>query len=149
MTTDLLLFPGSMNLPKLAKTFLLTGLASLAFACPRAPSLPPALSPEEAAWLASFEQRNGQAVVDTTITVTWSAIPIGDVDRAELPQWLGRPPMASEEAMLSHPFWTDVFDGEPTAIGRAIDLDGRAVMIVGVLPDELGDDAADLWVVVD
>lgn len=39
-----------------------------------------------------------------------------------------------EVAVVSHSFWQRVLDANPGAIGRTIDLDGRATTIVGVMP---------------
>lgn len=37
-------------------------------------------------------------------------------------------------AILSHEFWKSQFGGDPSAIGRAIALDGRSYTIIGVMP---------------
>jgi len=37
-------------------------------------------------------------------------------------------------AVVSHAFWQDELGGEPGTIGRSIDLDGRGVIVVGVMP---------------
>jgi macrolide transport system ATP-binding/permease protein len=36
--------------------------------------------------------------------------------------------------VISHEFWTRVFGGDPSAVGRAVTLNGRAFTIVGVAP---------------
>ncbi len=40
-----------------------------------------------------------------------------------------------EAAVLSYRFWRKYFHGDPSVIGRAINLDGRACMVVGILPE--------------
>lgn len=37
-------------------------------------------------------------------------------------------------AVVSHAFWQDDLGGEPGTIGRSIDLDGRGVIVIGVMP---------------
>ena len=37
--------------------------------------------------------------------------------------------------LISHPFWQRYFNGQPSALGQAITLDGRPYTIIGVLPD--------------
>lgn len=40
-----------------------------------------------------------------------------------------------EVAVLGYPFWQKHFNGDPSVIGRAVNLNGRMHMIVGVLPE--------------
>ncbi|HET7452806.1 MAG TPA: ABC transporter permease, partial [Thermoanaerobaculia bacterium] len=51
-------------------------------------------------------------------------------------------------AILSDRLWRQRFGGDPGILGRAIDLDGAAHTVVGVLPAGIGfpDDATDLWI---
>jgi predicted permease len=42
---------------------------------------------------------------------------------------------ADNVVVLSYRFWQKNFNGNPAVIGRAIDLDGRACTVVGVLPE--------------
>jgi predicted permease len=52
-------------------------------------------------------------------------------------------------AVLSHQTWTRLFDRDPSAVGREIDLNGRAFTIVGVLAPAftgLGDSPRDVFV---
>lgn len=39
-------------------------------------------------------------------------------------------------AVLSHPFWRDVFGADPGVVGTAMSVDGRPIEIVGVLSDD-------------
>jgi predicted permease len=58
---------------------------------------------------------------------------------------LGRPFRASDDlpgteasvALISHAMWQTDFAGDPTVLGTALDVDGRLLQIVGVLPDGL------------
>ncbi len=43
-------------------------------------------------------------------------------------------PGAERVAWLTHEGWQRVFDGDPNLVGRSIDLDGRTLVIVGILP---------------
>jgi predicted permease len=47
--------------------------------------------------------------------------------------WTMRDP--AEVVVLHHRFWRKHFNGDPSVIGRLIDLDGRAYTILGVLPE--------------
>jgi predicted permease len=38
-------------------------------------------------------------------------------------------------ALLSHAFWRRQYSGDPGIVGQAIDLDGKPVTVIGVLPD--------------
>lgn len=42
----------------------------------------------------------------------------------------------TDRAILSHAFWTSIFGGERDVIGKSVTLDGRAFVIVGVMPPE-------------
>jgi predicted permease len=53
-----------------------------------------------------------------------------------------------ESAVLSHQAWTRLFDGDPQIVGRTLDINGRSVVIVGVMGPEfvgLGDSPRDVW----
>lgn len=41
---------------------------------------------------------------------------------------------AAPVAIVSHPYWTEQLEERPDAIGRTIDVDGRARTLVGVMP---------------
>ncbi len=41
----------------------------------------------------------------------------------------------NEVAVLSYAFWQKQFDGDPSAVGRAINLNGRMCTVVGILPE--------------
>jgi putative ABC transport system permease protein len=41
---------------------------------------------------------------------------------------------ANAVALVSHGFWQRTLGGTPAAIGRTVDLDGRAVTVIGILP---------------
>ena len=52
-------------------------------------------------------------------------------------------------AVLSHQAWTRLFAGDPAAVGRDLDLDGRTFTIIGVLRPEftgLDDYPKDVWI---
>ncbi|MGH9552396.1 MAG: ABC transporter permease, partial [Terriglobales bacterium] len=42
---------------------------------------------------------------------------------------------ADNVVVLSYRFWQKRFNGDPSVVGRAIDLDGRACTVLGVLPE--------------
>ena len=54
---------------------------------------------------------------------------LGRLFTAEECQRNGRP-----AALLAYPFWQRQFAGDPRVIGRTINLDGKSVTVVGVLP---------------
>ncbi len=55
-------------------------------------------------------------------------------------------PGGPKVAMLSRALWRDVFAGDPGVVGQAIQLDGQAYTVVGVLPPEANfPDATDVW----
>jgi predicted permease len=56
-------------------------------------------------------------------------------------------PDAPRVAILSHSFWQQRFGGDPTIIGRTIELNASAAEVVGVLSpdDRLPDAEADVW----
>jgi predicted permease len=60
----------------------------------------------------------------------------------------GAPPVA----VISHAYWSKRFAGQPSAIGRAVSINGQMVTIVGVTPadfagiERLGSDAPDVTV---
>ena len=61
-------------------------------------------------------------------------------------------PSAPPVAVISHAYWSKRFAGEPSAIGRAVSINGQMVTIVGVTPadfagiERLGADAPDVTV---
>jgi len=67
---------------------------------------------------------------------------------------LGRPFTESEDkeggplvAVISDRFWKNRFSGDPGAIGRTVDVNGRTLQIIGVVPTQVSDwRAADLYV---
>ena len=67
---------------------------------------------------------------------------------------LGRPFTESEDkvggpliAVISDRFWKNHFSGEPGVIGKTLDVNGRILQIVGVVPTQVSDwRAADLYV---
>jgi predicted permease len=55
-----------------------------------------------------------------------------------IPMLRGRgiaPDDPDEVAVLSNAFWLKQFGGDPTIVGRAINLDGRMCTVVGILPE--------------
>ena len=61
-----------------------------------------------------------------------------------------RIPMASSGVVVSHAFWRDYLGGDPARIGSLIEVDGRALPVIGVAPPGfLGVDArapVHLWI---
>lgn len=51
--------------------------------------------------------------------------------------------------LISHAIWRERFGGEPSAIGRAVTIDGRLVRIAGVLPASARFPPADVWIPLD
>jgi predicted permease len=47
----------------------------------------------------------------------------------------GAEPGHESAALISHALWTRRFSGDPAAVGRALLLNGRAVVVVGVMPE--------------
>ena len=67
-----------------------------------------------------------------------------------IPPLLGRPfaageyePGRNQVALLSHAFWQQRYGGAPDIIGRTLRLDGRSVVIIGVMPPRF--DYGPLW----
>ncbi|MCG8461977.1 MAG: ABC transporter permease [Holophagales bacterium] len=56
-------------------------------------------------------------------------------------------PGAPPEAAISHRLWWERYGGDPSIVGRSLDVDGRPTTVVGVVPAGLGlpRAAADLW----
>lgn len=73
----------------------------------------------------------------------------------EVQAYLGRTFRPEEDqpghysAILSYRFWRSHFNGDKGVIGRAVELDGRAYAIVGIMPAgfqfPISSDARDLW----
>jgi putative ABC transport system permease protein len=62
---------------------------------------------------------------------------------APVPPLLGRPLVPADEApgaapvvVLSHRIWRSAFDGDPSVVGRDVQLGGDAFTVVGVMPPE-------------
>lgn len=57
--------------------------------------------------------------------------------------WEGQPPVA----VISHRAWLDHFGGRPDLVGRMVDLSGRSVEIVGIMPSSFTfpSEETDLW----
>lgn len=55
-------------------------------------------------------------------------------------------PGADPVCVLSHAAWQTRFGGDPAILGRAIELDGRAHTVIGVMPAAFKFWAADVWV---
>jgi putative ABC transport system permease protein len=53
----------------------------------------------------------------------------------------------NEIAVLSHQFWRDRFGSDPDIVDRKISVDGKPVLVIGVMPEEfsLGNSHFDLW----
>ena len=81
---------------------------------------------------------NGESVPITTISVLANFFSVLRVEPA-----IGRL-FTSEEtrvggrsaALLAYPFWRRQFAGDPQIVGRVIDLSGRPVTVIGVLPEQ-------------
>lgn len=56
-------------------------------------------------------------------------------------------PGGEEVVLLSYGFWRDSFGGDPSVLGRSLDLNGRLAQVVGVMPPEFGfpDRRAHFW----
>jgi putative ABC transport system permease protein len=83
--------------------------------------------------------------VTTNLPQVWGLVPHQGRFFQDGDDTLGRPPVG----VLSHRFWRDAFNGDPTVINRSFTLDGRTLTIVGIMgPDiEIGNLAAiDIWV---
>ncbi len=70
--------------------------------------------------------------------------------------WLGRSFRPEEEsspepvAVVSHRFWQAVLQGDPSAVGRSVNINGQGFTIIGVAPPQffgetIQADPADLW----
>ncbi len=66
------------------------------------------------------------------------------------PALIGRPLLPEEEegdnrvVVLSHSFWQQEMGGDPSVVGRSMDMEGIAYRVVGVMPPEFGFPAPDL-----
>jgi putative ABC transport system permease protein len=89
--------------------------------------------------------------VPAELRVARVSAPLFSIFRAE-PQ-LGRTfapdedqPGKQHEVVLSHRIWANRFGADPAMIGRSIELDGEAYMVIGVMPPGIFDrDWQDLW----
>lgn len=52
----------------------------------------------------------------------------------------------SAALIISHAMWRQRFGGDPAAVGRRVNLDGRPAIITGVLPASATFPAAEIWV---
>jgi predicted permease len=66
-------------------------------------------------------------------------------DALGVPPLLGRTlrpeetlPGAAPVAVLTHALWTSAFDANPAIVGNTIEIDGRTVTVVGVMPEGFG-----------
>jgi putative ABC transport system permease protein len=60
---------------------------------------------------------------------------------------IGGGPADATEAVLSHALWTEAFGGDPSVIGRSLDLSGHAFTVVGVAPPDVDFPVGtELWV---
>jgi len=71
-----------------------------------------------------------------------------------VPPLLGRPfgpeanqPGAAPQVLLSHRLWSQLFDRDPAAVGKSVQLNGVAYTVAGVMPErfQLPDPDTDLW----
>ena len=81
---------------------------------------------------------NGESVPITTISVLANFFSVLRVEPAigrlfapEETRLGGRPAV-----LLAYPFWRRQFAGDPQIVGRVIDLSGRPVTVIGVLPEQ-------------
>jgi predicted permease len=72
----------------------------------------------------------GISVVENFFRVLGVAPRIGRLFTAEECRRNGSPAV-----LLAYPFWQRQFAGDPAVVGRSINLDGKAVTVVGVLPE--------------
>lgn len=65
--------------------------------------------------------------------------------KPKIGRWYGE--QERNAVLISEDVWQRQFDGSPDALGRAVELDGHAHQIIGVLPRRLGyPEEADFWV---
>lgn len=57
-------------------------------------------------------------------------------------------PDAHPVAVVSHSFWRNRFGSDPSLVGKSIDLNGRSLTIVGIMPEGFGGLSfqADVWI---
>src|SRR5687767_9814802 len=83
--------------------------------------------------------------VTTNLPKVWGLVPHQGRFFQEGEDTLGRPPVG----VLSHRYWKDAFNGDPTVINRTLLLDGQTMTIVGIMSPgiEIGNLAEiDIWV---
>ena len=89
--------------------------------------------------LVNFEQRDGTAASLVGMQVTGGAFETLDVvpSIGRLLSEEDAVPGAPAVAVLSHPFWREQLGGDPDVLGRAVEINGVTIEIVGVLPPGL------------
>lgn len=75
-----------------------------------------------------------------TVRVAGAALEADAFRLLEVAPAIGRLPEAGDldAVLLSDALWRDLLEGDPAVVGRAVDLDGRAGVVVGVMPPEFG-----------
>ncbi|WP_202840552.1 ADOP family duplicated permease [Luteimonas saliphila] len=94
--------------------------------------------------VAGFTRNSNVAVGDSAEVVPSLLADGGFLPTLGLPMALGRnfsddeiQPNGPMAVILDHGFWRRQFGGDPSAIGSSLQVEGRAVAIVGVLPADL------------
>lgn len=83
--------------------------------------------------------------VTTNLPDVWGLVPYQGRFFQDGEDAMGRAPVG----VLSHRFWRDAFNGDPTVINRTLSLDGQTLTIVGIMAPsiEIGNLALiDIWV---
>jgi len=89
---------------------------------------------------ANLERVKGAAVSDAFFA-SGAIRPL--LGRAILPRENG----SMRVAVISYRFWNSKFQGDPAVVGRALQVNGQNVTIVGIMPKGFAyPDGADLWV---
>jgi len=76
------------------------------------------------------EELQGLMVTDGTLPIVGVRPAVGRLFTAS-----DDAPGSRETVMISHPYWLRAFQGDPSAIGQSLIVDGRAREVIGVLPD--------------
>ena len=123
-------------------------VALVSAGCDRTPAEGPA--PPDGSYAATTHQLTAG---EATVPLTGAAVSPAFFTALGTAPLLGRPfsaadyqPAGMPVVMLSHGLWSERFAARPDIIGQQIDLDGQAVLVVGVMPRGFAQpDGAQLW----